>query len=81
MTYDEQRRAELFQAARRLSMMGGLFAVTRVWERLDYSQLSGPGRQLRVLSAGNGATEADIGRFWWTDGYSVIGGGDVMPES
>lgn len=39
------------------------------------------GRQLRVLSAGNGATEADIGKFWFVPGYSLVGGPDIVPES
>jgi hypothetical protein len=39
------------------------------------------GRQLRVLSAGNGATQADIGKFWFVTGYSLVGGPDVIPET
>lgn len=36
-------------------------------------------RQMRILKAGNGATVDEIGKFWFTVGYSRIGGPDVIP--
>ena len=37
-------------------------------------------RQLRILRAGNGATEGDVGKFWFVVGYSLVGGPDIVPE-
>lgn len=39
------------------------------------------GRQLRILSATNGAGEEHIGKFWFVSGYSRVGGPDLVPET
>mgnify|MGYP007117018833 CR=1 FL=1 len=38
-------------------------------------------RQLRILKAGNGAAEEDIGKFWFVEGYSLVGGPDIVQEA
>lgn len=37
-------------------------------------------RQLRILAEGNGAAPADIGKFWWVEGYSQPDGPDIVPD-
>lgn len=43
-----------------------------------HSRQGANGEQLRILVEGNGALEADIGKFWFVVGYSKVGGSDII---
>jgi len=57
-------------------------SARRAESGIDHSQLAKVAAvNLRVTEEGNGATSGDIGKFWFTAGYSVLGGPDIVPEN
>ncbi len=74
-----RRQVEL---ERKASIRGPISLSRRAEASVDLSQLSvNKVLSLRITEAGNGATVADIGKFWFTPGYSRVGGPDIVPES
>lgn len=72
---------EMMKRGRHDFGFGSIVAVKHRMNLTDLQQLYSPnGRQLRILSAGNGAEIEDIGKFWFVVGYSEIGGPDIVPE-
>lgn len=55
----------------------GVYTVNRRFDStVDAMQLPiRSSRVLRIMKAGNGATNDDIGKFWFTPGYSRVGTG------
>lgn len=58
---------------------GSLVSVRHRGQLSEPHQLYFPnGRQLRILEAGHGATNDDIGKFWFVLGYSELDGPDII---
>lgn len=69
----------------RMDRMRGQYAVVSRGRHsaadLDAGQLyASDSVQLRILAEGNGATTDDIGKFWFTPGFSRVGGPDIIPD-
>lgn len=84
---EDQLGGALKEAAKRARLDSFHGAVTQVRHYVHNAELqqlySANGRQLRILAAGNGATDDDIGKFWFVVGYSIPaedGGTDIVPE-